>query len=39
MIAASALHAGCDMLWSDDMQHGMVIDGTLRVLNPFRGQA
>ena len=23
MIAASALHAGCDTLWSEDMQHGM----------------
>jgi predicted nucleic acid-binding protein len=35
MIAASALHAGCDILWSEDMQHGIVIDRTLRVLNPF----
>ena len=37
MIAASALHAGCDTLWSEDMQHGMVLDGRLRVVNPFRG--
>jgi len=36
MIAASALHAGCDTLWSQDMQHGMVLEG-LRILNPFRG--
>jgi predicted nucleic acid-binding protein len=35
MIAASALHAGCDTLWSEDMQHGMVLEG-LRVLDPFR---
>ena len=26
MIAASALHADCDTLWSEDMQHGMVLD-------------
>jgi len=36
MIAASALQAGCDTLWSEDMQHGMVLDGGLRVVNPFR---
>ncbi len=36
MIAAAALHADCDTLWSEDMQHGMVINGRLRVLNPFR---
>ena len=36
MIAASALHAGCDTLWSEDMQHGMALDGGLRILNPFR---
>jgi predicted nucleic acid-binding protein len=36
MIAASALHADCDTLWSEDMQHGMVLDGRLRILNPFR---
>jgi predicted nucleic acid-binding protein len=36
MIAASALHAGCDTLWSEDMQHGMAFDGRLRIVNPFR---
>ena len=36
MIAASARHAGCDTLWSEDMQHGMTLDGALRVINPFR---
>jgi predicted nucleic acid-binding protein len=35
MIAASALHAGCDTLWSEDMQHGMVLDEGLRIVNPF----
>jgi predicted nucleic acid-binding protein len=37
MIVASALPAGCDTLWSEDMQHGMALDGRLRVVNPFRG--
>jgi predicted nucleic acid-binding protein len=36
MIAASALDADCDTLWSEDMQHGMVLDGRLRVVDPFR---
>ena len=37
MIAASALHARCDTLWSEDMQHGMTLDEGLRIVNPFRG--
>jgi predicted nucleic acid-binding protein len=37
MIAASAIIAGCDTLWSEDMQHGMALDGGLKVMNPFRG--
>jgi predicted nucleic acid-binding protein len=36
MIAASALDADCDTLWSEDMQNGMVIDGRLRIVDPFR---
>lgn len=36
MIAASALEAGCDTLWSEDFQDGMVLDGRLRISNPFR---
>jgi predicted nucleic acid-binding protein len=36
MIAASALHAGCDRLWSEDLQHGMTLNGSLRIANPFR---
>jgi predicted nucleic acid-binding protein len=38
MIAAAALHAGCDTLWSEDMQHGMTLEGRLRIANPFRTQ-
>ena len=36
MIAASALHAGCDTLWSEDVQHGMAIEEGLRIVDPFR---
>jgi predicted nucleic acid-binding protein len=36
MIVAAALLAGCDLLWSEDMQHGLVIEGRLRIANPFR---
>ena len=39
MIAASAIHAGCDTLWSEDMQHGMVLDDGLRVANPFHAES
>ncbi len=38
MIAAAALRAGCDTLWSEDMQDGQVIDGKLRIANPFRAE-
>ena len=35
-IPASALHADCDTLWSEDMQDGIALDDRLRVVNPFR---
>ncbi len=35
-IAAAALLADCDTLWSEDMQTGMMLDGRLRVVDPFR---
>jgi predicted nucleic acid-binding protein len=34
-IVSAALIAGCDTLWSEDMQHGLSIDGRLTVRNPF----
>jgi predicted nucleic acid-binding protein len=36
MIAAAALQADCDTLWSEDMHKGLVINNRLRVSNPFR---
>lgn len=35
-IVASALLAGCDVLCSEDFQHGQRFGGVLRVRNPFR---
>jgi predicted nucleic acid-binding protein len=35
MIAAAALQAGCDTLMSEDFQPGQVIDGRLKIVNPF----
>jgi predicted nucleic acid-binding protein len=34
LIVAAAVGAGCDTLYSEDMQHGRVIDG-LTIRNPF----
>jgi predicted nucleic acid-binding protein len=35
LIAASALEAACDTLYSEDLQDGQVIEGRLTVRNPF----
>ncbi len=35
MILASALRAGVSVAYSEDMQHELVIEGRLRILNPF----
>jgi predicted nucleic acid-binding protein len=36
MIVAAALDSGCATLLSEAMQHGMVVDGSLEIRNPFR---
>lgn len=38
MIAAAALGAGCVTLFSEDMQDGLLIEGVLRIKNPFHHQ-
>lgn len=35
LIVAAALLTKCDILYSEDMQHGYVFDNCLRVVNPF----
>ncbi|MCE6989761.1 PIN domain-containing protein [Dyadobacter sp. CY323] len=34
-IVASALEAGCSILYSEDMQHNLVIEKRLTIINPF----
>ncbi len=35
MIIASALENNCKSLFSEDLQHGQIIDSTLKIINPF----
>jgi predicted nucleic acid-binding protein len=35
LIAAAALLDDCDVLYSEDMQHGLIIDNRLTIINPF----
>lgn len=35
-VVASALLAGCDTLWSEDIHHGLIVEGTLTIRNPYR---
>jgi predicted nucleic acid-binding protein len=35
MIVAAALLGGCETLYSEDMQNGLLIDQQLRICNPF----
>ena len=35
LIIASALEANCKYLFSEDMQHGQIIENTLKIINPF----
>ena len=35
LLLAAAMLDNCDRFYSEDMQHGMVIDGTLTITNPF----
>jgi predicted nucleic acid-binding protein len=36
LMIASAARAECDVLFSEDMQSGLVVAGRLRIVNPFR---
>lgn len=36
LILATALAAGCATLYTEDMQHGQVIEGRLTLVNPFQ---
>lgn len=38
LIIAAGLLAGCDTLYSEDMQNGQVVDGRITLRNPFAGR-
>lgn len=39
LMLAVALSGGARTFYSEDMQHGMIIDGALRIIDPFRQDA
>ena len=36
LIIATALENKCNILYSEDMQHELIIDNRLKIINPFR---
>lgn len=36
LIIATALHSSCGILYSEDMQDGLVVNGQLTIRNPFK---
>ena len=36
VLVAAAILAGCSRLYTEDLQHGQLIDRRLRIVNPFR---
>ncbi|MGK6356822.1 PIN domain-containing protein [Sphingomonas sp. DT-207] len=36
MIVAAALRSSCETLYSEDMHHGLLVEDSLRIVNPFR---
>lgn len=35
VIVAASLAEDCNILYSEDMQHGMLVDNRLKIINPF----
>jgi len=35
LMLASALESGCDVILSEDMGDGQIIENTLKIVNPF----
>jgi len=38
LIVASALENDCSILYTEDLQHEQVIEGKLKIINPFEKQ-
>jgi predicted nucleic acid-binding protein len=37
LLVATALHGSASILYSEDMQHNLLVDNQLRIINPFLG--
>ncbi|MBF0228780.1 MAG: PIN domain-containing protein [Desulfamplus sp.] len=35
LILASSLESGCEIIYSEDMQHGQVIEKKIKIINPY----
>jgi predicted nucleic acid-binding protein len=35
IIVASAIEANCEILYSEDMQHGLLVEKRMKIINPF----
>ena len=35
IVVASALEAGCEVLYTEDMHHQLFVNGQLKIINPF----
>ena len=36
IIIASALEANCEILYSEDMQHNLIVNRQLKIINPYK---
>ncbi len=36
LVVASAIESGCNVLYTEDMQEGLTVEGQLTIINPFR---
>jgi predicted nucleic acid-binding protein len=36
LVVASAIESGCNVLYTEDMQDGLTLEGQLTIVNPFR---
>jgi predicted nucleic acid-binding protein len=36
LMLASALDSGCEIIYTEDMNDGQIIGGTLKIVNPFK---
>jgi predicted nucleic acid-binding protein len=36
LVLSSALESDCSILYSEDLQHGQVVESSLKIINPFK---